>query len=139
MRLRILTVDDSKTVRLIVRKAMKRIGCDTIEAANGVEALAVAASAKPELILLDVTMPVLNGIAVLARLKSDALLSRIPVIMLTARGDRALLAECTRLGVKHYLPKPFKEEALLEQVRAVLSTVSADANSDVKSRLLSGV
>ena len=62
MRKKILTVDDSKTVRIIVRKAFKTYDCEITEAGNGVEGLAVAAREMPDLILLDVTMPVMDGV-----------------------------------------------------------------------------
>ena len=69
MRYKILTVDDSKTVRIIVKKAFKPYDVEIIEAANGVEGLAVAAKESPDLILLDVTMPVMDGVEMLTKLK----------------------------------------------------------------------
>ena len=71
MRYKILTVDDSKTVRIIVKKAFKTFDCDIIEAANGVEGLASASKETPDLILLDITMPVMDGVEMLTKLKSD--------------------------------------------------------------------
>ena len=62
MRYKLLTVDDSKTVRMIVRKAFKGYDCEILEAGNGVEGLAVASKEMPDLILLDVTMPVMDGV-----------------------------------------------------------------------------
>ena len=86
MRYRILTVDDSKTVRCIVRKAFKTFDCDILEASNGVEGLAIASKETPDVILLDVTMPVMDGVEMLTKLKADPQLKAIPVIMLTAEG-----------------------------------------------------
>ncbi len=86
MRYKILTVDDSKTVRIIVKKAFKGYDCDILEAGNGVEGLAVAAKETPDLILLDVTMPVMDGVEMLTKLKADPALKGIPVMMLTAEG-----------------------------------------------------
>lgn len=71
MSLKILTVDDSKAVRIIVKRSFKEYDCEIVEAANGVEGLAAAAKEKPDLILLDVTMPVMDGVEMLAKLKSD--------------------------------------------------------------------
>ena len=71
MGIRILTVDDSKTIRLIVARAFKSFDCDIMEAANGVEGLAVASRERPDIIILDVTMPVMDGTEMLGRLKTN--------------------------------------------------------------------
>src|SRR5581483_7977162 len=120
MRNKILTVDDSKTVRIIVRKAFKGFDCDIIEAGNGVEGLAVAAKDMPDLILLDVTMPVMDGVEMLTRLKADPQLKAIPVIMLTAEGGRDNVVKIAKIGVRDYLVKPFKEEVLVEKCSRVI-------------------
>lgn len=115
MRYKILTVDDSKTVRIIVRKAFKSYDCDILEAGNGVEGLAVAAKELPDLILLDVTMPVMDGVEMLTKLKSDPALKAIPVMMLTAEGGRDHVLKIAKIGVRDYLVKPFKEDVLIEK------------------------
>jgi two-component system cell cycle response regulator len=120
MRQKILTVDDSKTVRIIVRKAFKNFDCDILEAANGVEGLAVAAKEMPALILLDVTMPVMDGVEMLTKLKADPQLKGIPVIMLTAEGGRDNVLRIAKIGVRDYLVKPFKEEVLIEKSGRVI-------------------
>ena len=79
MRYKILTVDDSKTVRIIVKKAFKTYDCEIIEASNGVEGLATAAKEAPDVILLDVTMPVMDGVEMLTKLNGKAI--RIPGFM----------------------------------------------------------
>src|SRR5690606_29604241 len=88
MRYKVLTVDDSKTVRIIVKKAFKSYDCEIIEAANGVEGLAAAAKEQPDVILLDITMPVMDGVEMLTKLKADPATKAIPVVMLTAEGGR---------------------------------------------------
>lgn len=120
MRYKVLTVDDSKTVRIIVRKAFKPYDCDILEAGNGVEGLAVAAKGSPDLILLDVTMPVMDGVEMLTRIKSDAQLKGIPVIMLTAEGGRDNVLKIAKIGVRDYLVKPFKEEVLIEKAGRII-------------------
>jgi two-component system cell cycle response regulator len=120
MRYKILTVDDSKTVRIIVRKAFKNYDCEILEAGNGVEGLAVAAKESPDLILLDVTMPVMDGVEMLTRVKSHPQLKAIPVIMLTAEGGRANVLRIAKIGVRDYLVKPFREEVLLEKVGRII-------------------
>jgi two-component system, cell cycle response regulator len=120
MRYKILTVDDSKTVRIIVRKAFKTYDCEILEAGNGVEGLALAAKETPDLILLDVTMPVMDGVEMLTKLKSDPALKGIPVMMLTAEGGRDNVLKIAKIGVRDYLVKPFKEDVLIEKAGRVI-------------------
>lgn len=121
MSTKILTIDDSKTIRLIVTKAFKAFDCMILEAANGVVGLAVASREKPDLILLDYTMPMMDGFEVLARLRSDPDLKATPVIMLTAEAGRETVIKIAKLSVRDYLIKPFKEELLVERVGRVVS------------------
>jgi two-component system cell cycle response regulator len=120
MRNRILTVDDSKTVRIIVKKAFKNYDCEILEAANGVEGLAAAAKESPDLILLDVTMPVMDGIEMLTKLKADPATRGIPVIMLTAEGGRDTVLKIAKIGIRDYIVKPFKEDVLVEKVGRII-------------------
>ena len=120
MSIKILTVDDSKTIRLIVAKAFKPFDCMVLEADNGVVGLAVASREKPDVILLDYTMPVMDGFEVLARLRSDPDLKATPVIMLTAEAGRETVIKIAKLGVRDYLIKPFKGELLVERVGRVV-------------------
>ena len=120
MSIKILTIDDSKTIRLIVAKAFKPFDCVVLEAENGVVGLAAASREKPDLILLDYTMPVMDGFEVLARLRSDPDLKSTPVIMLTAEAGRDTVIRIAQLGVRDYLIKPFKGELLIERVGRVV-------------------
>ena len=120
MRQKVLTVDDSKTVRTIVRKAFKPYDCEILEAGNGAEGLAVAGKKIPDLILLDVTMPVMDGMQMLTKLKSDAALKAIPVVMLTAEGVRDQMPKIAQIGIRDYLVKPFKEEILIEKCGRII-------------------
>ncbi len=120
MSTKILTVDDSKTIRLIVKRAFAPYDCAVFEAANGEEGLAVAAAEKPDLIVLDITMPVMDGVTMLTRLKGNPALKDIPVIMLTAESGRENVANIASLGVRDYLVKPFKDGQLMEKVIRVV-------------------
>jgi two-component system cell cycle response regulator len=120
MRNKILTVDDSKTVRIIVKKAFKPFDIELFEASNGVEGLAIAAKDLPDLILLDVTMPVMDGVEMLTKIKADPQLKGIPVMMLTAEGGRENVLKIAKIGVRDYLVKPFKEESLLEKAGRII-------------------
>jgi two-component system cell cycle response regulator len=118
---KILSVDDSRTIRMIVTKAFRGYDCQICEASNGEEGLVAAAREKPDLIFLDVTMPVMDGVTMLTKLKEDPALKPIPVIMLTAESGRDNILHIARLGVRDYLVKPFKEEQLVEKAGRVLT------------------
>src|SRR5580658_5117914 len=120
MTIKVLSVDDSRTMRLIVTRAFMPYDCVVIEAANGEEGLAAAAREKPDLILLDITMPVMDGLTMLSKLKANDELKQIPVIMLTAESGRENVLRIAKLGVHDYLVKPFRVEQLIEKAsRAV--------------------
>jgi two-component system cell cycle response regulator len=130
---KILTVDDSKTIRLIVAKAFKAYDCVVLEADNGVVGLAVASRERPDIILLDYTMPVMDGFEVLARLRSDPQLKATPVIMLTAEAGRETVIKIAKLGVRDYLIKPFKADLVVERVGRVV-TLNVKASKQVVKR-----
>lgn len=117
---KILTIDDSKTIRLIVTRTFKSFDCEVFEAGNGVDGIAVATRERPDIILLDFTMPVMDGAETLTKLKGTAELKSIPVIMLTAEAGRENVLRLAKLGLRDYIIKPFKEEMLIERVRRVI-------------------
>lgn len=123
----ILTVDDSRMVRMLIRRTLA--GCDLqiAEAGNGVEGLAAAQSQAPDLVLLDVTMPGMDGLEMLSQLRKVPACARIPVIMLTAESSREYVARADGLGVVGYVAKPFKEEALREQILQTLANTGTAA------------
>jgi DNA-binding response OmpR family regulator len=135
---RILTVDDSRTIRMIVKKAFQSYDCELFEAENGSEGLAAAAKERPDLIVLDITMPVMTGIEMLTKLKQQNDLKNIPVIMLTAESGKDNVMQIVKMGVKDYVVKPFKGEQLIERVKGVLDIVprfdESAANADTKDK-----
>jgi two-component system, cell cycle response regulator len=120
---KILSVDDSKTVRRLLARLFERFNCTLCEAANGEEGLAVAAREKPDLIFLDYNMPVMDGITMLRRLREDAELRRTPVIMLSAEADAESIAIAARLGARDYITKPFQDDLLLAKAARVIALV----------------
>ena len=118
---KVLSVDDSRTIRMIVGKAFRPYDCQMVEACNGEEGLATAAREKPDLIILDVTMPVMDGVTMLTKLKEDETLKMIPVIMLTAESGRDNVLQIAKLGVRDYLVKPFKEDQLIEKAGKIVT------------------
>jgi two-component system cell cycle response regulator len=117
----ILTIDDSPTIRLILAKAFRPYDCTVHEACNGVEGLVIAIREKPDLILLDLTMPIMDGTATLSKLRAHPELRSTPVIMLTAESDHENVAHITKIGVHDYILKPFNENHLLERVARVIT------------------
>jgi two-component system cell cycle response regulator len=90
------------------------------EAANGLEGIVVATREKPDVIILDLTMPIMDGAEMLAKLKGNPELKSVPVIMLTAEAGRENVMRIAKLGVRDYLIKPFKEELLIDRVGRVI-------------------
>jgi adenylate cyclase len=117
---RILIVDDSEDSRDIIRTRLQSQGYETVEAADGEQGLAAVNACAPDLILLDVTMPKLNGLEVCRRLKSDGSRPFTPIILLTARADTSDVVAGLDAGADEYLTKPVDHAALLARVRSVL-------------------
>lgn len=120
MRPIILTVDDAKAVRDLVEKVMQPFDCEVTSATNGYNAFFAIEKARPQLILLDISMPVMDGIETLSRLKGAPEIADIPVIMLTSRADHRIVPELPALGAKDTLMKPFTEASLLEKIRGAI-------------------
>jgi CheY-like chemotaxis protein len=122
---KVLTVDDSKVVRSMVGRHLQPYGCEVLEAQNGQEGFETAKAAQPDLVLLDVTMPVMDGKACLAAIRGDAATKSLPVIMLTAESGRELVVEIAKLGVSGYIVKPFQKEGFEREVSKVLGPPGA--------------
>ncbi len=117
---RILIVDDNETNRDILMTRLEKHGYELLQAADGEEALASAIAHLPDLILLDVEMPKLDGFEVCRRLKSDASLPFIPIILCTARAASQDVVTGLDAGADEYLTKPLDQQALVARVRSVL-------------------
>jgi len=115
---RVLTVDDSRAIRQIVSKELTAFGCETEEAEDGEKGLARLEEIEVDLILLDVTMPVMDGPAMLQKLRESG--NKTPVIMLTSESKRSIIAQCLKLGIEDYVLKPFKAEELRAKVQKVI-------------------
>lgn len=118
---KILIVDDEPDLVSTVEYRLKFAECDVVTAANGQEGLEKAGSERPDLILLDTNMPVMNGHEMLERLRADANLRDIPVIMLTARCEAQDIAAASAHGVSDYVTKPFEFVQLMDKIRGVLN------------------
>jgi len=117
---KVLTVDDSKVVRTMVTKALKPFACEVVEAANGQEGIDAAVRERPDLILLDVAMPVMDGLQALTAIRANTVTKSTPVIMLTTESSKDLGTEIVRLGIKGYIVKPFSADSFGKEVTKVL-------------------
>jgi DNA-binding response OmpR family regulator len=117
----LLIADDDEDILTLVQLRLSRSGFDIVVARDGEEALRLARASPPDLAVLDWTMPKLNGIDVLRELRGGAETNSIPVVLLTARGSEADIAEGLAAGADGYVTKPFSPQELASRVQAILS------------------
>lgn len=121
----ILIVDDTRTALQFGKMVLSRLGYEVLTASGGQEALTVVRAHRPDLVLLDLRMPDLDGIACLRELKGDAATSALPVVMLTTEEDRQLVKEAFAAGCDGYLLKPLDERRLQLKLRELLTLRTA--------------
>jgi two-component system chemotaxis response regulator CheY len=114
----ILTVDDSATVRELLKGAVEVLGYGSLEASDGQEALEILRSNKDSvcLILLDWNMPIMSGIEFLKIIKADPELTVIPVTMVTSENEKSKIIEAITNGAKNYIIKPFTQEEIMSKI-----------------------
>lgn len=113
---KILVVDDSETIRQQVSRALEAAGFGVVEAGDGLEGLERVADGNVSLVILDVNMPLLNGIDMLERMKQDPKTKDVPVLMLTTEVHRAMIQRARDAGASGWVIKPVKMEHLVETV-----------------------
>ena len=117
---RILVVDDEPHILKLVSFSLERAGHEVYQATDGVTGIKVAAEEKPDLILMDVMMPLMSGYDALDRLKGDPDTRDIPVVMLSAKSQRYEQEEGLRRGALQYICKPFTPRDLADTVNRIL-------------------
>lgn len=122
--MKILVVDDDAELSGLVAFALKQAGYFVLEAGDGVQGLQVVGAERPDLVILDVNMPRLNGFEVLQRLRADGIAT--PVLMLTVRSSEEDQVHALDLGADDFLTKPFSPRTLLARVRALLRRVGVE-------------
>jgi len=127
---KILVVDDEASIRRILETRLSMIGYDVVTAADGEEALDTFRQAEPDLVVLDVMMPKLDGYGVCQELRRE---SDVPIIMLTALGDVADRITGLELGADDYVVKPFSPRELEARIRSVLRRVDKTGGSSIPS------
>lgn len=123
---KILVVDDSSLIHQMYRLVMSRYKCEIVDAMNGQEALDLLALQKDvQLILLDINMPVMNGVQFLEKASQSGLPARIPVIVISTEGKEEDTIRGLRLGAKGYLKKPFNPADLYTLIEKILPQAAA--------------
>jgi DNA-binding response OmpR family regulator len=131
---RVLVVDDDPTVSDVVRCYLERDGCRVRLAADGADALAAVADEQPDLVVLDIMMPGIDGLEVCRRLRQRV--PDLPVIMLTALGDEADRVSGLEIGADDYVSKPFSPRELALRIRSVLRRSAPTASEPTESTVL---
>lgn len=117
--MRVMVIDDSKTMRGILRAVLASMGhTDVCEAGDGQDALSRAGAFRPELILVDWNMPIVNGLTFVRTFRQTN--TSTPIIMVTVESDRSRVLEAIRAGVNAYVVKPFTPELLARRIRETL-------------------
>ncbi len=116
----VMVVEDDKSISALLTKALQNDGLRVVTAMDGEAALVVCVEERPDVILLDVNLPKLDGFSVAKRLKGVDSLKNIPIIFLTAKDRPSDMILGIQAGAKHYLTKPFNIEDLLGKVRKLL-------------------
>ncbi|MCR6630962.1 MAG: response regulator [Magnetospirillum sp.] len=116
----IMTVDDSASMRQMVRLTLAGAGYEVVEAENGQDALAKAQSASPSMVVTDLNMPVMDGLTLIRNLRTLPTFRGVPIVFLTTESDEGKKREAKEAGATGWLTKPFKQEQLLAVVKKVL-------------------
>lgn len=118
--LKIISIDDDPVVRTLIRKTFSSLGFEVITVADGLEGLQEIENNQPDIIFLDVMMPIIDGIEVLKRIKATPKIARIPVIMFTAIAEGKMIIESSKIGAEDYIIKPFQSSVLIQKVQKLL-------------------
>jgi two-component system cell cycle response regulator DivK len=118
---RILVIEDTEDNRRIVRDLLESVGYELIEAADGAAGIAMAVEHRPDLILMDIQLPIMDGYEASRRIKSDPTLRHIPIIAVTSYALSGDEAKTRAAGCDGYVAKPFSPRQLLDKVREFLA------------------
>ncbi|MGH2812884.1 MAG: response regulator transcription factor [Actinomycetota bacterium] len=136
MTAKILVIDDDADVRVLCRVNLEFEGFQVIEAASGAEGLDLAKSERPDLILLDVMMPELDGWEVMSALNEEEQTADVPIVMLTARSDEESQLKGWEEGILDYITKPFNPVSLVKYVEAALDRRSSPEEVKRRQRIV---
>ena len=135
---RILAVDDEPDILDILRYNLKREGYDVVTVSSGEDCLKKAEQLQPDLILLDLMLPGIDGLSACKKLKADKKTSHIPVIMLTAKGDESDIVTGLELGADDYITKPFSSKVVSARVKAALRRTEDSKDNESSEVIIQG-
>jgi DNA-binding response OmpR family regulator len=124
---RVLVVDDDAHIVELIVTRLGIAGFETHVARNGHEAIQRLSEFRPEAMVLDINMPILDGFGVLAHMQANGLSAKIPTMVLTARNNAGDVARAVKMGARDYLSKPFNDTLLVQRVGRLLSRPRAAA------------
>lgn len=129
---KILIVEDEEDIQELIRYNLSKNGYDVSTASTGEEAWKLLGQNQPDLILLDLMLPGIDGLELCGMVKQDSTLKTIPIIMVTARGEESDIVKGLEIGADDYIAKPFSTKILLSRVKAVLrrGSISTPTDSD---------
>ena len=117
---RVLVIDDEPDVRWLIRVSLERAGHDVLIAEDGLRGIALAMKQRPEVIVLDLMMPVMDGYGVLAELAKDPRIAAVPVLVLSARALPEEAERATKAGARRFVEKPFDPDDLASELADLL-------------------
>src|SRR6185436_7923977 len=118
-RQRVLVTDDEPITRMLVKLLLEKADFEVLEAANGRDAVEIAAREHPDLVLIDLNMPEMDGYEAIARMRKDLSLATMPILVLTSEEGPGVERRVLQLGADDYIMKPFNPDVLLSRVNAV--------------------
>lgn len=116
---KILVTDDAAFMRMMLRSILQKLGHEIIEAVNGEDMISKVVDANPDLITLDITMPILDGLEALKKLR--AMGNKTPVVMCTAMGQQGMVVDAISHGASDFIVKPFDEKRVIDAITKVLN------------------
>ncbi len=134
--LKVMVIDDSKTIRRSAETLLKKAGCEVITAENGFEALPIISEQHPDILFIDIMMPRLDGYQTCSLVKSNPNFSDIPIVMLSSKDGLFDRAKGRVVGAEEYLTKPFTRDDLLGAIRTHLPNNNNDDNGNDDSEPL---
>ena len=124
--LKVMVIDDSKTIRRTAETLLTKAGCDVLTADNGFEALPIISTQRPDILFIDIMMPRLDGYQTCALVKNNPKFSSTPIVMLSSKDGLFDRAKGRAVGAEQYLTKPFTREDLLGAIRTHLLNTTKD-------------
>jgi chemosensory pili system protein ChpA (sensor histidine kinase/response regulator) len=117
----VMVVDDSITMRRVASKLLERNNFEVVTAKDGVDALSLLEDVKPDVMLLDIEMPRMDGFELATHMQNENLYSDIPIIMITSRTGEKHRDRALQIGIANYMGKPYQEEELIENIQSAIA------------------